>query len=107
MAQAGKHDSTKSAARGQFAEAVLRDILNSADVLGDSPTGGTYLLVEADRGLLDALYTYGADVEDMEEDDPAGGNPEDEGENQADDLPGWLTGTSTFEPNVGQEVRPC
>src|SRR5690606_3709645 len=53
------------------AEDILRRCLASADVIGDSPTGGAFLMIEAPADLLDRLASFGADAEDGEDDDPA------------------------------------
>lgn len=82
-----------SPSRGEFAEAILRDMMDGADLLGATPHGGVYVLATLPANLLQELEMFGADTIDDEEgdppedDDPGGGDVEDHGEPDADDEP--------------------
>lgn len=51
-------------------QSALARIVEGADAIGPSVSGGTFLLVDVRPELLDYLSVYGADAEDLEDDDP-------------------------------------
>lgn len=58
----------------------------TAELLGTDKDGSAFVLLRLKPRVLDALLAMPGLVEDLEDDDPAGGNVEDEGEDCLDDL---------------------
>ncbi|MGE0713810.1 MAG: hypothetical protein AB7P02_00070 [Alphaproteobacteria bacterium] len=100
------------------ADAVLAQIVASADVIGATADGRAFLLVEAPADLIDRMAEFGAAHEDDEDDDPPeDGDPredddpdtsvDDEGEPQVGIAPQWPPGKARLEAAIaaGKTVR--
>lgn len=74
-----------------IARQLVHAFMDGAEVLGESPEGGIYVLTELPPYLLSELEQFEANTVDDEEDDPAGTDldggeyaVDDEGEDQRD-----------------------
>ncbi len=65
---------------------IVAALGETAELLGTDKDGSAFVLLRLKPRVLDALLAMPGLVEDLEDDDPAGGNIEDDGEDFEDGL---------------------